>query len=87
METRIDLEVLEVIFYRKIGMINPYFMAIIGFILMSFSAGWLTLGTVIGLPGMSWLGVIGVILFAVGIGMVITVLSTVKKIHVEVNNE
>jgi len=66
---------------------NPYFVVIIGFILMSFSAGWLGLATTIGIPGVSLIGSIGVILFAVGLGMVIFILSKLKSIEVKVVDE
>ena len=65
-------------------MYNPYFISIIGFILMSFSAGWLGLATFIGVPPFSIVGVVGVILFAVGIGIVIYMLSSIKNIEIKV---
>lgn len=66
---------------------NPYFTAIIGFVLMSFSAGWLGLGTILGIPGVSSVGAVGVILFGVGLGIVIFILSKLKSIEVRVVDE
>ncbi len=66
---------------------NPYFMAIIGFVLMSFSAGWLGLATLLGIPGVSYVGAFGVILFGTGLGIVIPVLSKLKSIEVSVVDE
>ena len=66
---------------------NPYFTIIIGFVLMSFSAGWLGLATLLGYPGMSSVGAIGVILFAIGLGIVIYILSKLKSIEVRVVDE
>ena len=68
-------------------MSNPYLTAIIGFTLMSFSAGWLGLATVLGIPGVSYIGAFGVILFATGLGIVIPVLSKIKNIEVSVIDE
>lgn len=69
------------------NMNNPYFIAIIGFILMSFAAGWLGLGTLLGIPGTTVVGVSGVITFAVGLGIVIVILSKLKSIEVKVVDE
>lgn len=66
------------------NMTNPYFFSIIGFVLMAFSAGWLGLATFLGVPGFSIVGAIGVALFAVGIGIVIYMLSSIKNIEVRV---
>ena len=66
------------------NMNNPYFISIIGFVLMAFSAGWLGLATFLGVPGFSIVGAVGVILFAVGIGIVIYMLSSIKNIEVRV---
>jgi len=63
---------------------NPYFISIIGFVLMAFSAGWLGLATFLGVPGFSIVGAVGVILFAVGIGIVIYMLSSIKNIEVRI---
>lgn len=62
-------------------------MAIIGFVLMSFSAGWLGLATLLGIPGVSYVGAFGVILFGTGLGIVIPVLSKLKSIEVSVVDE
>lgn len=61
---------------------NPYFISIIGFVLMAFSAGWLGLASVLGIPAFTFVGIVGVILFAVGIGIVIFMLSSIKNIKV-----
>ena len=66
---------------------NPYFISIIGFVLMAFSAGWLGLATFLGVPGFSIVGAVGVILFAVGIGIVIYMLSSIKNIEVRIIDE
>ena len=66
---------------------NPYFMAIIGFVFMSFAAGWLGLATILGIPGVSYIGALGVILFGTGLGIVIPVLSKLKSIEVAVVDE
>ena len=66
---------------------NPYFISIIGFVLMAFSAGWLGLATFLGVPGFSIVGVIGVLLFAIGLGIVIYMLSSIKNIEVKVIDE
>mgnify|MGYP006879288333 FL=1 len=66
------------------NMNNPYFISIIGFVLMAFSAGWLGLATFLGVPGFSIVGAVGVILFAVGIGIVIYMLSSIKNIEVRI---
>jgi hypothetical protein len=66
---------------------NPYLIVIVGFILMSFSAGWLGLATMLGIPGISPVGAAGVILFAVGLGIVIFILSKLKSIEVKVVDE
>ena len=66
---------------------NPYFVVIIGFILMSFSAGLLGLATVLGIPGVSYTGAFGVILFGTGLGIVIPVLSKLKSIEVKIVDE
>jgi len=63
---------------------NPYFISIIGFVLMAFSAGWLGLATFLGIPGFSIVGAVGVVLFAVGIGIVIYMLSSIKNIEVRI---
>ena len=63
---------------------NPYFISIIGFVLMAFSAGWLGLATFLGVPGFSIVGAVGVVLFAVGIGIVIYMLSSIKNIEVRI---
>ena len=63
---------------------NPYFISIIGFVLMAFSAGWLGLATFLGVPGFSIVGAVGVLLFAVGIGIVIYMLSSIKNIEVRI---
>jgi len=54
---------------------------------MAFAAGWLGLATTIGIPGVSLIGTIGVILFAIGLGMVIFILSKLKSIEVKVVDE
>mgnify|MGYP005638184787 FL=1 len=54
---------------------------------MSFSAGWLGLATMLGIPGISPVGAAGVILFAVGLGIVIFILSKLKSIEVKVVDE
>lgn len=69
------------------NMNNPYFITIIGFILMSFAAGWLGLATILGIPGMSSVGAVGVTLFGVGLGIVIVLLSKLKSIEVKVVDE
>ena len=66
------------------NMNNPYFISIIGFVLMAFSAGWLGLATFLGVPGFSIVGAVGVVLFAVGIGIVIYMLSSIKNIEVRI---
>mgnify|MGYP003633750576 CR=1 FL=1 len=66
---------------------NPYFISIIGFVLMAFSAGWLGLATFLGVPGFSIVGIIGVLLFTIGIGIVIYMLSSIKNIEVKVIDE
>lgn len=66
---------------------NPYYIVIAGFILMSFSAGWLGLGTLLGIPGSSIIGVSGVITFAVGLVIVIVILSKLKSIEVKIVDE
>jgi hypothetical protein len=66
---------------------NPYFISIIGFVLMAFSAGWMGLATILGIPAFTFVGVIGVILFAVGIGIVIFMLSSIKNIKVVLEEE
>lgn len=66
---------------------NPYFVAIVGFILMSFSAGWMCLSTVLGIPHMSWVVAIGVIMFGIGLGIVIMILSKLKSIKVDIIDE
>tara|TARA_B110000285_G_C14861563_1_gene484812 strand:+ start:153 stop:362 length:210 start_codon:yes stop_codon:yes gene_type:complete len=60
---------------------------IIGFVLMGFSAGWLGLAMVIGIPGGTNVGTVGVILFAVGLAIVIYLLSKLKSIEVAVVDE
>ena len=69
------------------NMNNPYFISIIGFVLMAFSDGWLGLATLLGVPGFSIVGAVGVILFAIGIGIVIYMLSSIKNIEVKVVEE
>ena len=69
------------------NMNNPYFISIIGFVLMAFSAGWLGLATFLGVPGFSIVGAVGVLLFAVGIGIVIYMLSSIKNIEVRIIDE
>ena len=69
------------------NMNNPYFISIIGFVLMAFSAGWLGLATFLGVPGFSIVGAVGVVLFAVGIGIVIYMLSSIKNIEVRIIDE
>ena len=66
---------------------NPYFISIVGFVLMAFSAGWLGLATFLGVPGFSIVGIIGVLLFTIGIGIVIYMLSSIKNIEVKVIDE
>jgi len=66
---------------------NPYFISIIGFVLMAFSAGWLGLATFLGVPFFTIVGVTGVILFAVGIGIVIFMLSSIRNIKVVIEEE
>ena len=68
-------------------MSNPYLIVIVGFVLMSFSAGWLGLATVLGIPGVSYIGAFGVILFGTGLGIVIPVLSKLKSIEVKIVDE
>lgn len=65
---------------------NPYIVGVAGFILMSFSAGWLSLSAFVGIPNMSWIGVLGVLVFALGIALVISVLSKIKKIQIEIED-
>ena len=57
-----------------------------GFILMAFSAGMITMGTVVGYPGVSWLGAVMMGLFMVGMGITIKMLSTMKKIELLVED-
>jgi len=71
----------------RITMNNPYFISIVGFVLMAFSAGWLGLATFLGVPGFSIVGIIGVLLFTIGIGIVIYMLSSIKNIEVKVIDE
>jgi len=66
---------------------NPYFVSIIGFILMAFAAGWLGLATILRVSIYTNVGVIGVILFAVGIGIVLYMLSSIKNIKVVVEED
>ena len=66
------------------NMNNPYFISIIGFVLMAFSAGWLGLATFLGVPGFSIVGAVGVVLYAVGIGIVIYMMSSIKNIEVRI---
>jgi len=54
---------------------------------MSFSAGWLGLGTLLSIPGTSIIGVSGVVTFTVGLGIVIFTLSKLKSIEVKVIDE
>mgnify|MGYP006091964603 FL=1 len=54
---------------------------------MGFSAGWLGLAMVIGIPGGTNVGTVGVILFAVGLAIVIYLLSKLKSIEVAVVDE
>jgi len=71
----------------RITMNNPYFISIIGFVLMAFSAGWLGLATFLGVPGFSIVGVVGVVLFGIGVAIVIYMLSSIKNIEVKVVEE
>ena len=87
MEIRINFEFLEDVFYREIRMNNLGIFGIIGFILMGFSAGWLGLATFIGSPGSTPIAIIGVILFAVGLSIVIALLSKLKSIEVKIVDE
>ena len=66
---------------------NPYFISIIGFVLMAFSAGWLGLATFLGVPGFSIVGVVGVVLFGICVAIVIYMLSSIKNIEVKVVEE
>lgn len=66
---------------------NLGIFGIIGFILMGFSAGWLGLATFIGIPGSTPIAIIGVILFAVGLSIVIALLSKLKSIEVKIVDE
>jgi hypothetical protein len=66
---------------------NPYFISIVGFVLMAFSAGWLGLATFLGVPGFSIVGVVGVVLFGIGVAIVIYMLSSIKNIEVKVVEE
>lgn len=54
---------------------------------MAFSAGWLGLATLLGYPGVSSVGAVGVTLFGVGLGIVIFILSKLKSIEVRVVDE
>jgi len=54
---------------------------------MAFSAGWLGLATFLGVPGFSIVGVVGVVLFGVGVAIVIYMLSSIKNIEVKVVEE
>ena len=54
---------------------------------MAFSAGWLGLATYMGIPAFTPIGIIGVVLFALGIGIVIYMLSSIKNIKVVVEEE
>ena len=66
---------------------NPYYVTMIGFVLMSFSGGWFGLSALLGIPGVSVIGAIGVILFGIGLCIVIYNLSKIKNIEVEVVDE
>jgi len=87
MEICTNLEFLEDVFYREIGMNNLGIFGIIGFTLIGFSAGWLGLATVIGIPGGTNIGTVGVILFGLGLAIVIYLLSKLKSIEVSVVDE
>lgn len=54
---------------------------------MGFSAGWLGLATVIGIPGGTDIGTVGVVLFGLGLAIVIYLLSKLKSIEVAVVDE
>lgn len=68
-------------------MSNLGIFGILGFVLMGFSAGWLCLATVIGIPGGTDIGTVGVILFGIGLAIVIYLLSKLKSIEVKVVDE
>lgn len=58
-----------------------YLIGTTGFILMAFSAGMITMGTVVGYPPISYLSAIMMGMFMVGMGITIKMLSTMKRIE------
>ena len=58
-----------------------YLIGTTGFILMAFSAGMITMGTVVNYPPISYLSAIMMGMFMVGMGITIKMLSTMKRIE------
>ena len=58
-----------------------YLIGTTGFILMAFSGGMVTMASVVGYPGISYLSAITMGMFAVGLAITIKMLSTMKKIE------
>lgn len=69
------------------NMNNLGIFGIVGFVLMGFAAGWLGLATAIGIPGSTPIGGIGLLMFGIGLGLVIILLSKLKSIEVKVVND
>ena len=58
-----------------------YLIGTTGFILMAFAGGMITMASVVGYPGISYLSAITMGMFAVGLAITIKMLSTMKKIE------
>jgi len=58
-----------------------YLFGTVGFILMAFSGGMVTMGSVVGYPPISYLSAVMMSMFMVGMAITIKMLSTMKKIE------
>ena len=63
-----------------------YSLSTVGLLLTGFGGGWIALSQILNLP-MTFLTIIGVVSASVGMGIMISALSTIKKIDLIVEEE
>lgn len=68
---------------RMINVKTLYKLSLIGWGLLWFSGGWLTLNAILGTPR-SYLDAVGIGCAAIGLVIVIKTLGTIKKIDIEI---
>ena len=66
---------------------HQYFVSVIGIVLSSYGSGWVMLSTFLGVPLISTVNAIGLIIAGLGLAIVIKTLSTINKIELIVEEE